>query len=454
MRTSGSLLLMLWFILSVQAQDDKRPFEDVNQDDLGLVNDEFQELFFEALKQKGIENYEKAIIALRKASEISEDNAVLYFELGKNYRELQQFPAAIENFQKATALEPKREAILVSLFETYAATRDFDSAISTVQKLISFDSDYKEDLANLYLLNEDYDNALQLIDQLDQDLGANSYRNSLRRQIYARTNNTDAQIQNLRQSIAANPELEKNYLNLIYMYSEQGEDEEAYNVANELLESNPGSSLAHLALYKFQLEKQEPEAAIASMEIVFESEEIDAESKFKVLNDFLIFVQDNPQYENRLVEVAQKLTQIENTPGLYEKLGQFYLKKADRKNALRYFELGIKKNSTNFELTRNTLLLQIDLQKYEDVRELSAQALENFPSQPVLYLFQGVALNKLEKFEQAESSLKDGLDYLVDDIRMEADFYAQLSFSYHGMNNAGLANEYRAKAEELLKEIN
>lgn len=99
-------------------------------------------------------------------------------------------------------------------------------------------------------------------------------------------------------------------------------------------------------------------------------------------------------------------------------------------------------------------MLQIDLQKYEDVRELSAQALENFPSQPVLYLFQGVALNKLEKFEQAESSLKDGLDYLVDDIRMEADFYAQLSFSYHGMNNAGLANEYRAKAEELLKEIN
>lgn len=160
------------------------------------------------------------------------------------------------------------------------------------------------------------------------------------------------------------------------------------------------------------------------------------------------------QEKNRLVEVAQKLTQIENAPGLYEKLGQFYLQKADLENALRYFQLGIKKNSSNFELTRNTLLLQIDLQKYEDVRELSAQALENFPSQPVLYLFQGVALNKLEKFEQAESSLKDGLDYLVDDIRMEADFYAQLSFSYNGMNNAGLANEYRAKAEELLKEIN
>ncbi|WP_026913610.1 tetratricopeptide repeat protein [Christiangramia portivictoriae] len=454
MRSSWSLFLMLCLMISVQAQEDERPFKDVNQDDLGLVNDEFQELFFEALKQKGIENYEKAIVALRKASEISEDNAVLYFELGKNYRELQQFPAAIENFQKATALEPKREAILVSLFETYASIQDFDNAISTVEKLIGFDTDYKEDLANLYLLNEDYENALQLIDQLDQDLGANSYRNSLRRQIYARTNNTDAQIENLRQSIAANPEQEKNYLNLIYMYSEQGEDEEAYKVANELLESNPGSSLAHLALYKFQLEKHEPEAAVASMEIVFESEEIDAESKFKVLNDFLIYVQENTEFEDRLVAVAEKLTQTENAPGLYEKLGQFYLQKADRENALRYFKLGIKKNAANFELIRNTLLLQVELQKFKEVRSLSSQALENFPSQPVLYLFQGVALNKLEKFEQAESILKDGLDYLVDDRRLEADFYAQLSLSYSGMNNAGLANEYRAKAEKLLKEIN
>ena len=36
-------------------------------DDLGNVSDDFQVHFFEALKQKGIENYELALNALDKA---------------------------------------------------------------------------------------------------------------------------------------------------------------------------------------------------------------------------------------------------------------------------------------------------------------------------------------------------------------------------------------------------
>ena len=46
------------------------PKQEINIDDLGNVSDEFQELFFEALKQKAITNYDKAIEALEKCIEI------------------------------------------------------------------------------------------------------------------------------------------------------------------------------------------------------------------------------------------------------------------------------------------------------------------------------------------------------------------------------------------------
>ncbi|PTX45081.1 tetratricopeptide repeat protein [Christiangramia gaetbulicola] len=429
-------------------------FLDVNQDDLGNVNNEFQEYFFEALKQKGIENYEKAITALEKCLELDTEKAVVYFELGRNYRELEQFENSLENLKKAHELAPKQEDILVYLFQTYGMTKDYEGSIATVKQLIPLDEAYKEDLANLYFLNENYDKALQLLDELDEEQGATTYRNSLRRQVYARTNNTGAQINNLQESISANPEVEQNYLNLIYIYSEQGEDEEAFRVARELLETNPGSSLAHLALYKFYLDKNDTEAAVASMKIVFESEEIDAESKFKVLNDFLSFVQDNPQYEDELIEVAGKLTEWENAPKLFEQLGKYYLKKDNREDALKFFELGLNEDPGNFELIKNTLLLQLEYQKFESARDLSETALESFPSQPMLYLFKGVALNNLNEFETAEESLKDGLDYLIDDKRMEFDFYSQLAISYNGMNNAVKADEYRRMAENLKKEIN
>ena len=449
-----SILIILLTLLPANAQEVSQPFQDVNQDDLGMVSDEFQELFFEALKQKGIENYEKAITALEKCQKLQPQNAVVYFELGKNYRELQKFDLAIENFKKAHELEPQKEAVLSFLFQTYGMIEDFDGAIATVKKLIPFDANYEEDLANLYLLNQDFDKALALIDELDNKLGANSYRNSLRRQIYARTNNTSAQIQNLEESISSNPDLEQNYLNLIYIYSEQGDDKEAFRVARELLETNPGSSVAHLALYKFYLEKGDTEAAVASMKIVFKSEEIDAESKFRVLNDFLNFVQQNPEFEEDLIEVAGKLSEWENTPGLYEQLGKYYLKKTDPENALKFFELALEQDAGNFELIKNTLLLQLDFQKFEAASELSSEALESFPSQPLFYLFQGVALNKMNNFEAAASSLKDGLDYLIDDRKMEVDFYSQLVLSYTGMNNADKAEEYRQKAENLIKQNN
>tara|TARA_B100000929_G_scaffold290579_1_gene284687 strand:- start:1460 stop:2824 length:1365 start_codon:yes stop_codon:yes gene_type:complete len=448
------ILIMALLILPVNSQEVPQAFQDVNQDDLGNVSDEFQENFFEALKQKGIENYEKAISALEKCLELDAEKAVVYFEIGKNYRELEQFDKAILNFKKASELEPEKESILVYLYQTYGMTEDFEGAISILKKLIPMEESYKQDLANLYLLNEDYDQALKLLDDLDTELGANSYRNSLRRQIYARTNNTGAQIENLQQGISDNPDVEQNYLNLIYIYSENGDNKEAFKVAQELLATNPGSSLAHLALYKFYLEKGDTDAAVTSMKIVFESEEIDTESKFKVLNDFLNFVQENPEYEEDLIEVAGRLSEWENAPKLYEQLGSYYLKRNNREDALKFFELGLKENPGNFELTKNTLLLQLEFQKYEAAKNLSEEALERFPSQPMFYLFQSVALNQLFEYEAAEKSSLNGLDYLIDDNLMEIDFYSQLAISYRGMKNADKAEEYRQKAENLKKEIN
>ena len=71
-------------------------FNKTPDDDLGNVEDEFQEYFFEALKQKGIENYDRAVDALQKCLNLDSQSPVIYFELGKNYNKLKNFGAAEE----------------------------------------------------------------------------------------------------------------------------------------------------------------------------------------------------------------------------------------------------------------------------------------------------------------------------------------------------------------------
>ena len=98
----------------VYSQDEER------EDDLGDVTDAFQTNFFEALKQKGIENYELALNALDRAQNESEGKpeqlAAVYFERGKNLAALKRYDEAL-NMQE-------------SLLADYYSTNDEDGFVS------------------------------------------------------------------------------------------------------------------------------------------------------------------------------------------------------------------------------------------------------------------------------------------------------------------------------------
>lgn len=444
-----AFLLHLGFLaVPLGAQEKELVVEEVSQDDLGNVTDEFQEYFFEALKQKGIENYEKAIAALEKCLRL-DPKPVVYFELGKNYNLLKRFSEASNFLEKANQLDPKNEAILAELYNTYYLDQQFDKALPVVEELRVLDPTFSEDLANLYILNEKFDEALALLDELDTQWGHSEYREGLRRQIYARTDNVDAGIADLLKRIEESPEEEENYLNLIFVYSESGDTEKAFETARTMLERNPDSEMVHLALYKFYLDAKDSEKAVASMKTVLKGDQIDEETKYKVLNDFLLFVAENPSLEPDLMEIVEVFSQDESNTKVYSQLGSFFLKKDQKDKALEFFQLGVEKGERDFDLLIKTLLLQLDFQKYVAAKELSEKALEEYPSQPLLYLVNGTARNQLKEYKKAEEILTFGLDFLIDNPTMEADFYQQLVFSYSGLNEAEKAAEYKEKVAKL-----
>ena len=242
-------------------------------DDLGNVTDAFQENFYEALKQKSIENYELAISALEKAQKASKGNpdadAIVFYEFAKNQIKLKQYDQAEINLDRVLRQHPDKLDVLEAKYDLYYLKRDYDKAIPLVEKLVGIDEDYKEDLANLYHRTKQYDKALILLDELDESWGESSYRNALRKQIYRVTGNNSGAISNAEKKLDKNPANEREYLNLIYLYSEEGNTKKAFETAKELLKNNPKSELVHLALYKFYLDEGNTKEALNSMEKVF-----------------------------------------------------------------------------------------------------------------------------------------------------------------------------------------
>ncbi|SFZ90049.1 Tetratricopeptide repeat-containing protein [Flaviramulus basaltis] len=417
-------------------------------DDLGDNDDKFEVLFYEALKQKGIENYDRSVEALLQCIDIDNSVPVLYFELGKNYNMLKNFGAAEDALKKAVNKDPDNEWFLDELYAFYVSQNEHDKAIKTVKQLVKYHPDYKEDLASLYVRTEKYDDALEILDELDNEFGISVSRDIMRNRIYEVTGRKKDQIKNLEERVENNPDKESNYLALIFRYSENNEKEKAFETAKELLKTNPNSQIVHLALYKFYLDDNNADKAIESMKIVVKSSEIKPEAKLKVLTDFVQFVGDNPQYEADLIDATSMVSDSNNSKTLIE-LGQYHLAKNNKAKALEYFETALQLEPGNFMVLRNVLLLYIDLKKYNLAEEKSTEVLEEYPSQPLFYLINGVALNELNQPKKALESLETGLDYIIDDNKMEADFYNQLGKAYTLLNNTDKAKAFTDKAKQI-----
>ena len=452
MKTKYHILLVVLGIFTLsqntyaQVDFNKRP-----DDDLGNYEDAYQEHFFEALKQKGIENYQRSADALLKCIKIDDTDPTLFFELGKNYKALKNFGAAEDALKEAISKSPENEWFLDELYDVYMQQNDLDKALKTVKQLVKFHPDYKQDLASLYIEAKKYKSALQILDELDEEFGYNQDRDFLRNQVYNLTGNDDDRIENLEERVKSNPEDEANYLRLIYRYSETGDIDKAFKTAKELLASNPESRLVHLALYKFYLDDNNTESAINSMKIVLTSPNIKPEGKAKVLSDFVNFVSKNPEYEPQLVEITALIDDDKSAKTLKE-LAQYHLKVNDKEKALGYLEEILSEEPNDFSTIKDVLLLQLDLNKDVEAEKLSAEALELYPAQPILYLANGVANNKLKQPKKAIESLEMGADFVVDDSKMLSDFYTQLSIAYKQNNNITKSEAFAKKAEALSKQ--
>ncbi|WP_344715626.1 tetratricopeptide repeat protein [Winogradskyella damuponensis] len=426
-----------------QVDFNKRP-----DDDLGNVEDEFQEHFFEALKQKGIENYDRAVDALHKCLNLNSKLPVIYFELGKNYNKLKNFGAAEENLKKAISMQPDNVWFLDELYDVYFQQDDIKNALKTIRQLVKYHPDYKEDLAALYVREEKYKQALDLLDELDAEYGLSDSRDAMRNDIYSITGNADDRIENLEQRIANNPNNEDNHLKLIYRYSQTGDQKNAYKAAKNLLEVKPDSKFAHLALYKFYLQDNKIDEAINSVRTVLTSPEINADAKAKVLKDFVAFVARNPDYESDLIDITALIDDNKDAQ-THSDLGHYYLKAGDKVKALTNFKEALKQSPNDFKLIKDVLLLQLDIKDYNAVKIDSERALELYPAQPILYLVNGVANNNLGAYKKAIDNLEMGLDFLIDNPNMEADFYSELSLAYKALNNISKSETFAKKAKAL-----
>ncbi|MFC0780112.1 tetratricopeptide repeat protein [Flavobacterium sp. HJSW_4] len=426
-------------------------FAQTEPEDIAMATDEYQDSFYESLKQKGIENYDKAIVSLEKCIKLKPNDAVAYFELGKNYFSLKQYQNAQDAFEKATQIDPKNKWFWLGIYDVSYETKNYPLAIEIIQKIIVFDEEYKDDLISLYMITNQFDKALTAINEMNDKFGKSSDREIYKAQILSQGKYQNAEIDNLLDQIKKNPKEESNYVNLIFLYSKNNENEKSLEVAKQLAKEIPNSEWAQVSLFKGYLDANQADKAIKSMNVILASSKIDSKIKHRTLNEFLIYVNKNPQYSADL-EKAISYFDNDKDVDVAKEIGKFYHSKGQFENAIKYYEKDLSVNSDT-ALETNILLLDAYSQakKYEPMTKRAMMLIEVYPSQAQFYYYAGLGSNQLKQFKNAKTVLEMGLDYVVDDVKLESNFNIQLGEAYNGLGDAKKKEEYFLKANELLK---
>ncbi|MEM9077856.1 MAG: hypothetical protein AAGC43_12490 [Bacteroidota bacterium] len=139
--------------------------------------DEFQSLFFEALKQKGIQNYDRAAEKLLECKNLQPDNVVIDYELARTYYLDKEYNLAQGYAVIALEREPENYWYLehfISILDKQGNTIDaFADRISLSNNTL------KENLAKIYFQKRKYDEALKQLDKLPKTVPNTSLRQKI-----------------------------------------------------------------------------------------------------------------------------------------------------------------------------------------------------------------------------------------------------------------------------------
>lgn len=159
-RLIGTYIFISLFSFWTYAQEEEQSAEVFLEE----YTDEFQESFFEALKQKGIQNYDRAIDLFLECKRLDSSNSVIDYELAKAYFLDKQYIQAQEFAIDALKAKPMDFWYLETLLRVLEKQ---GTSIDEIQQQLPFSNNkLQENLAVFYFKKRKYNDALKVLEGL------------------------------------------------------------------------------------------------------------------------------------------------------------------------------------------------------------------------------------------------------------------------------------------------
>lgn len=453
-RLQTYLFFLLCFILSfslvAQIEGNEIPQDSIP---VPKTEDHFQADFFQALSQRGIENYSKAIEILSKIEKDTKDEPVVYFQLGLNYLDLEQYEKSLSNLEKARALRPDDYDITEAIFKVYEQQKNYIKAVEYAEALAKINPEYHEILANIYLITQNYNKALSALDQADKMQGYDALKDRLREVIYEASEAYNLAIAYYKKRRAFEPYNPIHSYRLIQFLMRNNAYEEALAESQKALESHPRFTRFYVLQTQVFLKLNQPQPSLSALKEVVTDRFLEETYKVEAIEYFKTYVETHPELQEDFIQLLNLASDQAEDSASDLDLGLYYFE-SDKPKALANFKKALEQNPQDFEILKRIAILEYQLGNFEEALETAENALDIYPTQVVFMLVKGQVLIAQTQYNAAKSVLIDAQTYIFEENQNMLMLYEGLSLVYKGLGDTEKAADYKNKADALKSKLN
>jgi tetratricopeptide (TPR) repeat protein len=390
--------------------------------------------FSDGMKEFILGNYPQAQTYFEKTLSLSPDNAAAQYMQARIFLQLGNTQKALENAMKALQKDPKNKYYYILTAQIYQRQQNFSEAIQIYKKLISEipgSDDHYYDLALSYIFQGQYDEALKTYNIVEARFGKSSELTRQKQQLFLKMNKLDLALQEGRLYIADFPEDADFKVTQGEILYSNDKKEEAAIFLDQVIKQHPENGAARLLLLEIYKEKKNTEKTLQQLDYIFNSLEIDVKTKIAVTED----IKRDPQGEIILQHGARYAELLaKNHPEDGKALvasGEILMLLGKDKEAWQKFLTAKKFEPGDFDLWGKIISLDAEFGKTDSMVIHSEQALEVFPNQAVLWLYNGTAYLIKKNGKKAVESFEQGLKLSSANQKLQAEFNMRLGDAYN-----------------------
>jgi len=412
-----------------------------------------KELFMNAAKERILGNYRESERLYRAVLEIDPNHDASMYELARIYLAVNRPADAALLLERANIINPDNEWYLQLLADVYKQTYQIDKLIATQERLVKIypdKIDYKLDLSLIYVISGDVKKAIAVLDEIEDMIGKTEEISLQKQRLYLSSNKPKQALAEIEALVNAYPENLRYLQILAETYLETGQEAKALEIYARVKEIDPENPYIHISMADLYKKQGQEAQAIEELKLGFANPFLNVDTKIQVLLTFFTF----EEFYNTKKEILLELTKIlaGAHPDNHRALavyGEMLYRNQDYEAALEIIDQVIEKDESAYSIWEQKLFIENEIRQSETVLATSNRMIDLFPMQPLAYLFNGFANYQMKNYDAARRSLENGVNLVVDNDFLEAQFYSTLGDVYNRLKDFRKSDESYEKALKL-----